>query len=373
TKLHADQNIPEHSRPQRGNSEETPQVVLRNSVAHDRQSPPLSARTSGVLMGGFFSGNQRFGLPVHSAPTRAKPSVKTEYLWRQAIPPLQELPRSSTSPSQEVELDLTLSMHNITGQSHVDILEVTLPKDWPENGILNIRVDENGFCQDDFDGLYLGVSAKDDAPTDAPRLVLHVLSRRYHPSIYACNRLKLAGCRTILTQDCRLTARRFTAPKNSGNLLCHPPDDAGGLERFQRLWTELSNLATKVDGGLLVEDGEALAPGVYLVSGDVRVLGRFAGPCTLLTTGKVVIKGRRQEWDPAVGNTLLVSQGAVFLAGDGVVYRGDICSLSQVIHVFGRRQHFSGAGLWAESVTVKGIANAFTSLLVPVVETEVRP
>jgi hypothetical protein len=272
-----------------------------------------------------------------------------------------------------VEFDLTLSMHNMTGPSHIDILEVTLPKDWPANGILNIGVDENEFCPDDFDGLYLGISAKDDAPTAGPRLVLHVLSKCYHPSIYAYDRLELAGSRTILGQDCRLTSRRFIAPKNSANLLCHPPDGTGELGRFQRLWTELSNLATKVDGDLLVKDGEELATGVYLVSGDVRMQGRFAGPCTLLATGKVVLKGRRQEWRPAVGNALLISQGAIFLAGDGIVYRGDICSLSQVIHVFGRRQHFLGAGLWAERVTVKGIANAFTSLLVPVVETEAGP
>ncbi|HPY90304.1 MAG TPA: hypothetical protein PLT23_06210, partial [Lentisphaeria bacterium] len=372
-KIHAGQDVQDYSRSQQDRLKESPQVVLRHSSARDRQPPPLSGQSSCVLIGGFFTGNQRFEPPEQTASNRAKPLAKTEYLWHRVNPPVKELPRTSVSPSREAELELTLSMHNITGQSHVDILEVTLPKDWPENGILNVGVDENGFCPDDFDGLYVGVSSKDDAPTTEPLLVLHVLSRRYHPSIYACDRLKLAGCGTILGQDCCLTAKRFTASKNNRNLLCHPPDDAGGLGRFQRLWTDLASQATKIDGDLLVKAGEALAPGVYLVSGDVRMLGRFAGPCTILSIGKVVIKGRRQEWRPAIGNALLVSQSSVFLAGDGIAYRGDICSLSQVIHVFGRQQHFLGAGLWAESVTVKGIANAFTSLLVPVVETEAGP
>ncbi|MDD4099036.1 MAG: hypothetical protein PHC30_09710, partial [Lentisphaeria bacterium] len=73
---------------------------------------------------------------------------------------------------------------------------------------------------------------------------------------------------------------------------------------------------------------------------------------------------------PAIGNALMISQKAVFLAGEETVYRGDICSLGPAIRVFGRRQHFLGIGLWAEDVTIKGTANAFTRCVTPTVRTQ---
>ena len=261
----------------------------------------------------------------------------------------------STTP---MEFTIVLTSHTLAEPMQPHILELTLPEDWPQNGLLHILDTNEGLTILPKGTPPLYIMDK-EFPT-APLLVIERIYKQHDYTIQALQKLQVAGKRTIIGSRAVLKA---------GNADLHTlqgvpdvqPCKSNALENYALVWQELPSQpgVKTIKGNLTVKDNEKLDAGTYFVDGNIRFYGGTFGPVTLVAKGNVILHPRKQTFVPAQSNVLLVARGGVYMIGKDCTYHGEICSLDSDIAIHGMRQTFQNGGLSAQNITIKGMGNNF--------------
>ena len=270
---------------------------------------------------------------------------------------------TSTKPHQNqstppMDLSIVLTSHTLTEPMHPHILELTLPKDWPQDGILHVldTCDGFAFLSKGTPSLYI---MDKEFPT-APLLVIERVHKQHDYTLRALQKLRVAGKRTIIGSQTILKASNADLHMLQGvpNV---QPCKSNELENFALIYQEAPmqpNVKT-IKGNLTVRENEKLDAGTYFVDGNIRFYGGTFGPVTLVAKGNVILHPKKQSFTPAQSNVLLVARGGVFLIGTDCTFHGEICSLDSDIAIHGMRQTFQNGGLSAQNITIKGTGNNF--------------
>ena len=246
------------------------------------------------------------------------------------------------------ELNLMISSTVLGSEKASDVLEIMLPKHWPDDGVLNIGVLNDSIQWLDAPDSIVAIT-KEEIP-NAPLLTLHLISRR-SPYSLSAEKLDVGG------------KGNYIAPDTDTN-------ENDTLQRMKIAWLKLKDDAKTIHGDLTVPRNYELKPGVYLVEGDTKIKGKIAGNITILCAGRIQIASNDIHMKPYADGILMLAQKGIVLNSQRAYYEGTIASFSDKIEINGALQTFLNGGLYAPTIKIKGVQNAFLTLFSQETETE---